>query len=94
MTIHVDHEALEQVSDSLSRTAADVDALATQIPAEPDAGVGSGPLLVIVSRLLANAGLLVEGLSAAGSAVHEANSAYRGTDLETADRVALEQWAR
>lgn len=92
MSIHVDHDALTDVADSLSAAAFHLETVGDRLPGEPDAGIGTGPLLAIISRLLANAGHLVDGLSAAGNAVHEINSAYSRADLETADQIVLEQW--
>ncbi|MDJ0395100.1 hypothetical protein QMK17_17385 [Rhodococcus sp. G-MC3] len=94
MTIYVDAAALEQVSGSLTRSASELEGMGETIPAAPDAGIGIGPIMAILARLLANVGELADGLRDAGTAVEQANSSYRDQDSETADQLTLQQWGQ
>ncbi|KAA0022475.1 hypothetical protein [Antrihabitans cavernicola] len=92
MTLFVDHEALDSISRTLGAAGMDVDSVGSSAPSGVDGGDGTPALLGILAHLTDAAGQLVVSLSAASSAVAEANSSYRGQDGENADKLNKSQW--
>jgi hypothetical protein len=92
MTLYVDHDALQGIARALDQAGADLDATSTSAPGDVDAGEGTAAILGILARMTEDAGELVVGLSAAGSAVTQANAAYTTQDVATADASSNTAW--
>lgn len=89
MTIFIDHDALNNISRSLSDAGENLDCANATAPASVDAGNGTPAILGIMPHLADNAGQLVVAVKAVSEAITSANQLYLGKDEELAE--SLEQ---
>ena len=66
MTLYLNHDALEGISQSLSNAGADLDNASGSAPASVDGGSGTPAILGILGKLVDNAGQLVVAVKAVG----------------------------
>ncbi|MUM20112.1 hypothetical protein FZI91_00120 [Mycobacterium sp. CBMA271] len=92
MTLHVDQEALDRISTSLSDAGKDLDGVSGSAPASVDGGLGTPAILGILGRIVENAGQLVVAVEATGEAVAAANSNYRTLDEAAAEPLNQIAW--
>jgi len=92
MTLYVDHQALDGIAKALDQAGADLDATSTSAPGDVDAREGAAAILGILAKMTEDAGELVTGLSAASTAVTQANTAYTTQDVATADASNSTTW--
>lgn len=92
MTLYVDRQALDGIAKALAHAGAALDATSTSAPGDVDAGDGTAAILGIMAKMTEDAGELVTGLSAASTAVTQANTAYTTQDVATADATNSATW--
>ncbi|MBB4853577.1 hypothetical protein HNP40_000943 [Mycobacteroides chelonae] len=92
MTLHVDHDSLDMISNSLSDAGKDLDSVSGSSPDSVDGGLGAPAILGILGRIVDNAGQLVVAVTAAGAAVAAANSNYRTLDEAAAEPLNQINW--
>ncbi|MFS0895956.1 hypothetical protein [Mycolicibacterium litorale] len=89
MTMYINHDALVNISRSLSDAGENLDAANATAPKSVDAGTGTPAILGIMAHLADNAGQLVVAVKAVSDAITSANRRYFGQDEELAE--SLEQ---
>ncbi|MCV7363098.1 hypothetical protein [Mycolicibacterium neworleansense] len=80
MTLYINHESLDKISQSLSSASSDLDSASASAPASVDGGLGTPAILGILAQLTDNAGQLVIAVKAVANGVASASASYRGQD--------------
>lgn len=76
MTLYVNHESLNKISQSLARAGADLDGASASAPRSVDGGWGTPAILGILAQLTENAGELVIAVKAVADGVASASASY------------------
>ncbi|MGV0808028.1 hypothetical protein [Mycolicibacterium setense] len=92
MTLHVDPDALDKISRSMSNTGTDLDSAGASTPTSVDGGCGTPAILGILAKLTENTGQLAVAVKAVGDGVASASARYRGQDEAAADTVNKAMW--
>ncbi|OBG86750.1 hypothetical protein A5699_20760 [Mycobacterium sp. E802] len=80
MTLYVNHESLNKISQSLARASADLDSTSASAPTSVDGGWGTPAILGILAQLTDNAGQLVVAVKAVADGVASASASYLSHD--------------
>ncbi|STZ74602.1 Uncharacterised protein [Mycolicibacterium fortuitum] len=76
MTLYVNHESLNKISQSLSNAGADLDSASASAPASVDGGWGTPAIMGILAQLTDNTGQLVIAVKAVADGVASASASY------------------
>lgn len=80
MTLYINHETLDKISQSLSNAGADLDSASASAPTPVDGGWGTPAITGILAQLTDNAGQLVVAVKAVADGIASASASYRGQD--------------
>ncbi|MGV9799101.1 hypothetical protein ACWDTP_13710 [Mycobacterium sp. NPDC003449] len=87
MTLHVDPDALDKISQSMTSAGINLDSASASAPTSVDGGYGTPAILGILAKLVDNTGQLVVAVKAVGDAVATASTSYRNQDEVGAEAV-------